>query len=215
MKSPAAPSPSSASMHDDVSLAAAKKALRLEVRTRLRALGPVPAAGSAKAVEQLIQSGLLDGAACVALFRALPSEPDLTSLEPLLHARGARVCFPLVHPGQRELTFHLAGGALERGPLGIEQPSIERERIDESQIDVFVVPALALDLHGNRLGHGRAHYDATLVGAPRALRIGLVREAALVPAVPVGEHDAPLDALCTEARFIFLTERAKAAAAKR
>ncbi len=195
--------------------AATKKALRAAVRTRLRALGPVPPASSAQAIERLIQSRLLENATCVALFRALPSEPDIGALEAMLLSRGVSVCLPLVHEGQRELTFHRAGGALMRGPLGIEQPETGRERIDESQIDVFVVPALALDLHGNRLGHGRAHYDATLAAAPRALRIGLVREAALVPEVPVGEHDAPLDALCTEARFICFTERAKAAAAHR
>ena len=110
------------------------------------------------------------------------------------------------------LEFRAAGHALERSPLGFAQPPEESERISLEQIDAFVIPLRGADLQGNRLGRGRGHYDVTLAAHPRAKRIGLLREAQVVDAVPAGEHDQRLDALCTEARFLLCPPRAKAAA---
>jgi len=196
----------------DAALAAAKKSLRHEVRARLRALGPVDAELSQRTCDRLSRSALFDGARCVSLFRGMASEPRLDALEAALAARGVRVCYPRVQPGVRLLAFHL-GGQFAPGALSIEEPHEDSERVAPEEIDVFVVPALALDREGNRLGHGRAHYDATLALAEGALRIGVVRDAALVPAVPVGEHDQPLDVLCTESQLLFCPVRGGAAEA--
>ncbi|HYV65672.1 MAG TPA: 5-formyltetrahydrofolate cyclo-ligase [Myxococcales bacterium] len=167
-----------------------KSALREEVRRRPRG---APDASRA-AQERLLASGLLTGT--VGLYRALPSE---CGTELLARALGARACFPCVVPGQAELEFRREGGAWARGPLGMQEP--QGERVPLREIDVLVVPAVAVDLQGRRLGRGRGHYDATLA-AFRGRTAALVFESQLVPEVPVGEHDRPVDAVCTEARLV-------------
>jgi 5-formyltetrahydrofolate cyclo-ligase len=173
-----------------VTLEERKNALREELRHRPRG---TPEASRA-AQERLLASGLLSGT--VGLYRALPSEcrTDL-----LASALGERACFPCVVPGQAELQFRREGGAWARGPLGVLEP--RGEPVPLRDIDVLVVPALAVDLHGHRLGRGRGHYDATLA-AFAGRSAALVFESQLVPEVPVGEHDRPVGAVCTEARLV-------------
>ena len=167
-----------------------KNALREELRRRPRG---TPEASRA-AQERLLASGLLSGT--VGLYRALPTE---CGTDLLAAALGERACFPCVVPGQAELQFRREGGAWARGPLGVLEP--RGEPVELRDIDVLVVPALAVDLHGHRLGRGRGHYDATLA-AFAGSSAALVFESQLVPEVPVGEHDRPVGAVCTEARLV-------------
>jgi 5-formyltetrahydrofolate cyclo-ligase len=66
-----------------------------------------------------------------------------------------------------------------------------------------LVPGVAFDARGRRLGRGRGHYDATLAGLPAsARRVGLAFELQIVSAVPQEPHDALLDTIVTEARVL-------------
>jgi len=169
-----------------------KSALRAELKRRPR---PSPDASQA-AQERLLGSGLLTGT--VGLYRALPSE---CGTELLAAELGERGCFARVVPGQAELEFRRPGGRWKRGALGIEEPA--GAIVPLGQIDVLVLPALAVDAQGRRLGRGRGHYDATLARfAGRS--IALIYEFQLVPQVPVGEHDRRVDAVCTEARLVLV-----------
>ncbi|MFL5309265.1 MAG: 5-formyltetrahydrofolate cyclo-ligase [Myxococcales bacterium] len=167
-----------------------KIALRDELRRRPRGTPEQ----SRAAQERLLASGLLTGN--VGLYRALPSE---CGTDLLISALRERACFPCVVPGQAELRFRRESGAWSRGPLGVLEPG--GDPVPLSDIDVLVVPALAVDLQGHRLGRGRGHYDATLA-AFSGRSAALVFESQLVPEVPVGEHDHPVDAVCTEARLV-------------
>jgi 5-formyltetrahydrofolate cyclo-ligase len=173
-----------------VTLEERKAALRDEVRRRPR--GTKEASRAAQ--ERLLASGLLTGT--VALYRALPSE---CGTELLAATLGDRACFPCTEPGRAVLEFRRAGASWARGSLGVLEPSGAPVALEH--IDVLVVPALAVDLKGRRLGRGRGHYDATLA-AFGGRSIALVFESQLVPEVPVGEHDRPVDAVCTEARLV-------------
>lgn len=167
-----------------------KAALREEVRRRMR---PLPE-DSRAAQERLLASGLLTGN--VGLYRALPSE---CATELLAEALGERACFPCVVPDRAELQFRRAASSWERGALGVLEPRGDVVPLEE--IAALVVPAVAMDLHGRRLGRGRGYYDATLA-AFAGRSVALVFESQLVPEVPVGEHDRPVDAVCTEARLV-------------
>jgi 5-formyltetrahydrofolate cyclo-ligase len=173
-----------------VTLEERKAALREEVRARARG---TPEASRA-AQERLLASGLLTGT--VGLYRALPTE---CATDLLASALGERACFPCVVPGRAELEYRRAGSAWTRGALGVLEPGGEPVALGD--IDVLVVPALAVDLEGRRLGRGRGHYDATLATF-RGRTIALVFESQLVPEVPVGEHDRAVETICTEARLV-------------
>jgi 5-formyltetrahydrofolate cyclo-ligase len=66
-------------------------------------------------------------------------------------------------------------------------------------ISLFIVPGLAFDANGNRLGWGAGHYDVTLSKNLEALRVGFAYEAQIVDTVPAGPHDLPMHMTVTEA----------------
>ena len=116
-----------------------------------------------------------------------------------LQAQGCEVCYPAVAPGERALQFRRASGAFVAGALGVEEPTGAPVSLD--QIGLLVVPALAVDSSGRRLGRGKGHYDATLA-ACRGPSVALVFDSQLVPEVPVGEHDRRVGAVCTDLRWV-------------
>ena len=73
-------------------------------------------------------------------------------------------------------------------------------RVAPSDVDLFIVPGVAFDRQGGRLGYGRGYYDRLLALArPGAAAVGLAFEAQLVERVPAAAHDVPMDAVVTEA----------------
>lgn len=177
-----------------------KRALRTEVRARLPKPGsPGFVAASVRAQERLAQAALRGGARVIALYRALPSECGTASAAAALQAAGREVCYPVVVPGERALQFRKAAGVFVAGALGVEEPTGAPIALD--QIGLLVVPAIAADAAGRRLGRGKGHYDVTLL-AYKGPSVALVFDSQLVPEVPVGEHDRRVGAVCTEQRWI-------------
>jgi len=182
------------------SLEEQKRALRAEVRNRLPKPGsPEFVAASVQAQDRLANAALRSGARMVALYRALPSECGTAAVAAALQAQGCEVCYPAVAPGERALQFRRASGAFVAGALGVEEPT--GAPVSLEQIGLLVVPALAVDSSGRRLGRGKGHYDATLAACP-APSVALVFDSQLVPEVPVGEHDRRVGAVCTDLRWV-------------
>jgi 5-formyltetrahydrofolate cyclo-ligase len=98
------------------------------------------------------------------------------------------------------LEFHaVAPEQLVAGRFGLREPRADwRNAVGLVEIGAFVLPGLAFDRRGGRVGWGGGHYDATLAAAPDALRIGLGFECQLVDDVPHEPHDALLHYVVTE-----------------
>ncbi|MGZ6143224.1 MAG: 5-formyltetrahydrofolate cyclo-ligase [Myxococcales bacterium] len=177
-----------------------KRALRALVRARMPAPGTDGfLSASVAAQERLARSALVAAARMVALYRALPSECGTASLAAALEAAGKSICYPVVLPGERALAFRRGVGVFASGSFGVEEPT--GSPVALGSIDLIVVPGVAFDARGARLGRGKGHYDATLAACP-AVPVGLAFESQLVPEVPVGEHDRRVHAVCTEARLL-------------
>jgi 5-formyltetrahydrofolate cyclo-ligase len=177
-----------------------KRALRAEVRARLPAPGsPEFLSASLRAQQRLLEWALRRDPGMVALYRALPAECGTETVAAALQSSGHEVCYPLVVPGARALQFRRGLGAFVAGPLGVEEPTGAPVPLEE--IGLLVVPALAVDAKGRRLGRGKGHYDATLAAFPGA-SVALVFDSQLVPEVPVGEHDQRVGAVCTDLRWL-------------
>lgn len=134
-------------------------------------------------------------------YWAAGDEVDPRPIEAAAAALGWRLAFPKV-TGPHPLDFHLATGAdLAPGFRGIPEPA---ESAPRAHPDVLLVPLLAADRAGNRLGQGGGHFDRTLA-ALRArgplLAIGLAWDMQLVAQLPVAPWDQPLDALATPTAF--------------
>lgn len=92
---------------------------------------------------------------------------------------------------------------LEKGAYGILEPKISCvDEVSIFDIDCIIVPGIAFDEHGCRLGHGIGYYDKLLQEATNAFHIGLAYEFQIVEKVPVKPHDIPVHKILTEERVI-------------
>lgn len=74
--------------------------------------------------------------------------------------------------------------------------------IAPTDLDVIIVPGVAFDLKGNRIGHGKGYYDRLLKQAPQAHKIGLAFDFQIVDTLTPKKHDIPMDTIVTEKRII-------------
>jgi 5-formyltetrahydrofolate cyclo-ligase len=115
---------------------------------------------------------------------------------------GWRWALPRVEP-DRSLTFRDVDVPREMHPFGMEQPSDTGPVVALHEIDVFLVPGLAFDRNGRRLGNGAGHYDRILASARAdALTIGIAPELRLVDEVPTDGHDQSVGWLATESGVV-------------
>jgi 5-formyltetrahydrofolate cyclo-ligase len=110
---------------------------------------------------------------------------------------GRRLALPRIE-GDR-LIHHEIRSTEELVParFGLYEPPSSAPRIDPAEIDLVVVPGLAFDRAGNRLGFGKGYYDRFL-GEARAGKVALLYAVQLLDEVPADEHDVPVDMLVTE-----------------
>jgi 5-formyltetrahydrofolate cyclo-ligase len=137
----------------------------------------------------------------VGIYRSTPNEPSTESLWADLLARGAQVAVPVRRGSEYVWGWVDANTRWKRGTHGILEP-LRAPAAAPHDLRVVVVPGVAFDARGGRLGHGRGHFDR-LLAEGRALRIGLCFENRLVEAVPMESHDVPMDVVATEKRMIF------------
>jgi 5-formyltetrahydrofolate cyclo-ligase len=114
---------------------------------------------------------------------------------------GKRMVVPLCRTEDRGLTPCLLDSfaELEIGRYGIREPKRENIRpASREEIDAILVPAVAFDRRGHRIGYGGGYYDRFLPGVPRAVLIGAAFSCQIVARIPEGPHDLPVDRIVTE-----------------
>jgi len=156
-----------------------------------------------------LRRGRAPGPGLALALARLPGWPELTVSAyvavrgelGVLPLPGVRLVLPRVTAGG--LVLHEAGGSLRPGQLGIPEPGPDAPVVDPAEVDVFLVPGLAFDRHGGRLGHGKGHYDR-LLPRVRGRRVGVCWADQVVDRVPVDPWDVPMDGLVTEAGWVEL-----------
>lgn len=167
-------------------------------RAELHRGGPEAARRAAEHALQAI--GPPSDAAVVAVYIPMGDELDPTPATLALHARGHRLCAPVTGAPGTPLRFRswTPGAEVGRGRLGEAFPAAG----DWEEPDALLMPLLAFDAQGWRLGYGGGFYDRTLI-ALRARRtvtaFGFAFAGQEVEAVPHGDMDARLDGVVTEA----------------
>lgn len=137
-------------------------------------------------------------------YAALPTELDPVPAVWRLRHRGVRIAYPRIEsPGI--LGMHYVDHELELvpGPFGLSQPREQAPRVPHEAVDAVIVPAVAFDVHGFRLGYGGGYYDRLLPLLRRdCVRIGVAFDEQLLDEIPAEEHDEVVDIVVTQTRVI-------------
>jgi 5-formyltetrahydrofolate cyclo-ligase len=206
--SPAAPRlPDTSELHEhDL-----RRRVKRELRKRLRALRtttPLDAclSRSARIIEQLEILDFVRSAKSVALFWPIEArhEVDLRPLDAVLRARGVRVAYPAIEPMPERFVDDVS--TLDERGFGFREPVADAVQVspDLHELDVVIVPALALDPTGQRIGYGAGYYDRAMATST-ATKVGVIFDFQLVLEVPATDGDVPVDWIVTDTRTLRAT----------
>jgi len=96
------------------------------------------------------------------------------------------------------LSIHRLEEPLETHPYGFLQPREAAQMVAPSAVDVWLLPGLAFDRHGTRLGRGAGYFDELVGRAPGSIQVGVSPQACVVERLPHEPHDRPVHFLATE-----------------
>jgi 5-formyltetrahydrofolate cyclo-ligase len=183
--------------------AAAKKQLRQQLLTARQALnGETWQKMSQKLCDQLSHLTSFQQARTILAYSSTHQEPDLRYLlaQPSHHQH----CWGLPRCVGKSLVWHRwqPQEKLIKGAFNLLEPPSSAPMINAAEADLILVPAVAVDKRGYRLGYGGGFYDRMLAAPPwQGIRtIGIVFDFAYLSALPVEPWDLPLDEICTEER---------------
>ncbi len=144
----------------------------------------------------------LDGVKTLALFFAKLPEPDLLAAARTLESKGVRLAWPKVlADGLMEFYIARTDAAFEKGPFGIPEPPAGCPKVALDELDAMLVPALAYDFEGYRLGRGKGFYDRVL-DRFKGVKIGVAPDAHVLDKLPREAWDRPVDFIVTDARLL-------------
>lgn len=184
--------------------------VKAELRKRMRGVrktAPIEACSerSAKIITALEAHESVKSAKSVALFWPIVErhEVDLRAFDATLRARGVRVAYPSIDPDTGDMVFRFVEEVrhLEEAGYGFAEPPMDAPLATE--LDVVIVPALALDPTGHRIGYGAGYYDRTLPKyAPPAVSIAVAYDWQLVAEVPATPGDVQVAWVVTDLRVL-------------
>jgi 5-formyltetrahydrofolate cyclo-ligase len=183
----------------DVSDVQLRKAeLRAQVLARRSALLADQRAAAGRLIrDAVLAAPQVQMAGTIAAYYSVGTEPDTRGLVYALWKRGSYVLLPLLRPdGDLDWASYEGPDSLVAGPRGLREPGEPPRGVDAvARADVVLVPALAVDAAGRRLGRGGGSYDRALARVgPLVPLIALIYDDELVEQVPAEGHDVPVRA---------------------
>lgn len=186
------------------SLADAKKEFRRTIRIELSLLASRQRADAAsKLCQRVREHEIWKRAAAILFYAPLGDELDISALIPIAYAEGKQAALPQYDPAAG--LYHACGvttplAELPIGQFGIREPSPGAPRLELNQLDLALVPGVAFDVNGHRLGRGRGFYDR-LLERFKGTKCGLGFDEQIKPLLPVEPHDVLLDCVVTPSRW--------------
>jgi 5-formyltetrahydrofolate cyclo-ligase len=183
-----------------------KSALRDHIRQRLDRITPAVAGVKSLGVcLKVMAQPEFREARSLMIYLATPEEVDLSALAARAWQEGKTVAAPRVDWKRRRMTpvaMHSLEKDIVETRYGLREPA-EGEALDPAELDLVVVPAMAYDRKGNRLGRGGGFYDRFL-GDERfhGAACGVAFNEQLVDRVPATKHDIPVDLIITDEHVI-------------
>jgi 5-formyltetrahydrofolate cyclo-ligase len=175
------------------------------MRELLRGLTPEQRVVSSEQAQTRLQAQpAWQQASSLLIYAPLPDEIDVWPLIDIAMGAGKEVFLPQFdsesgHYIARRLTN--AETDLQPGKYGIREPGPHCPQLPLNRLDFVLVPGIAFDLDGRRLGRGRGYYDRILA-AVRGITCGVAFDQQIVPEIPVEPHDITVRCILTPSRWI-------------
>ncbi len=178
---------------------APKKTLRAEIRKRLQTFSHEKIIAASESItKQVIALPEFESAQTVFVYVSTPTEPQTFSIIEEAWRRGKTVCVPKCRPqNQMDAVPITSFEQLKFTAMGLAEPLDLTEVASPEDIDFAVIPCMAADKNGNRLGHGAGYYDRFLAGT-KMTKACLCFEDLLCESVPTDIYDIPMDLVITE-----------------
>ena len=171
-----------------------KQMLRKQIRQLKRTFTPEQLREmSTPITATLLEHPRIKAANTILLYASLPDEVDTHCLMEQLLAQGKNILLPVV-VGDHDLKIcpYKPSSQVAQGPFGIMEPQADAfTAFDE--IDVALIPGMAFDKQGNRLGRGKGYYDRFLSTVPHLYKIGVCFPFQQITEVPADENDIRMD----------------------
>lgn len=181
----------------------AKAGLRSKLRAALVKISP-----AVRTVESADLRGRLNAemqsARTILFFAPLPDELDVWPLLEESLADGKIVALPFFDPGKKTYSARWINNPAQEivaGKFGVREPLSTCAQIPLEEFNLILVPGMAFDLHGNRLGRGRGFYDRLLKTAG-GIKCGVAYDFQLLDKIPTEPHDAKVDFILTPSRCV-------------
>lgn len=191
----------------------AKRTLRRNVKAALAGMTPAQrAADSARICRCVLQLPQFDSASTVMVFAPMPEEVDPGELARAAIDRSMRLCVPTIDRDTNTLVAVWApdwlGPSWRSAQLGIREPAVPHRVVPPETISVVIVPGIAFDSAGFRLGRGKGFYDRFLsFPGFTGSKIGVAFDCQVVDAVPAEPHDMRMDAVVSPTHTWFPSRR--------
>ena len=136
------------------------------------------------------------------------TEPDIRPFLDRMLKRGSRVCLPRYNKEKNSYEMaeveEISGRTLVKGAYGIPEPDAHFKTLHEDSFKemLWLVPGVAFDLSGARLGRGKGVYDRLMSEGRSRLKAGIFYECQQCASVPMDKHDCPMDMIITEEKII-------------
>lgn len=189
----------------DEAIARAKREARARAREARDAVDrPARREAADLLANALMELPELAGVHTVLAYAALPTELDPCPAILSLRRRGVRIAYPRIEaPGVLGMHYVDHEVELVPGPFGLAQPKEHAPRAPKAAIDAIIIPGVAYDIEGTRLGYGGGYYDRLLpMCREDCMRIGVAFDEQVIEHIPVEEHDACVDIVVTPLRTI-------------
>lgn len=180
-----------------------KQEIRRQMEARRRALDEdTLAAAGTRIIDRLCGLEVFRQAETVGLYMAAAGEVNLDPLLNVCRSAGKRTAIPLFREESRSYAMSLVSPdtPFRTGHYGIREPRTPAPCPVE-QIELMVVPGVAFDRTGRRLGRGGGYYDRLLAGFPHTAA-AVALDFQLLPEIPSQTHDLPVRLIVTEKRVI-------------
>ena len=146
----------------------------------------------------LLETDLYKNSVQIMLYKTLGKETDTSLIVEDAHIKGKKVVLPVTNSETGEMTAYVVtpDPMFEKGAFSVEEPQ-NCELADVNFNDVVIVPGVAFDKKGNRIGFGKGCYDMFLKET-KAVKVGFCYEFQLLENIPGEQHDVKMDYIITE-----------------